>query len=211
MRRLMHYGQIFQSHVLHFFHLASPDLLFGMESDPARRNIVGVIDAFPEIGRKAVLMRKFGQEVIRVTAGKKIHGTGAIPGGINKHLTTEERDALLVGTADFNADRMVEWAQEGLALFKALPAGAHGADRRLCRLSLELPEPGARRRRHGPVSRRAARGGQRRRDDLRPRGLPALRGLHRRGDPQLDLHEVPLHPQPRPGARAGTGSVPWRD
>jgi NAD-reducing hydrogenase large subunit len=117
MRRLMHYGQIFQSHVLHFFHLASPDLLFGMESDPARRNIVWVIDAFPEIGRKAVLMRKFGQEVIRVTAGKKIHGTGAIPGGINKHLTVEERDALLVGTADFNADRMVEWAQEGLALF----------------------------------------------------------------------------------------------
>jgi len=118
MRRLMHYGQVFQSHVLHFFHLASPDLLFGMESDPAHRNIVGVIDAFPEIGRKAVLMRKFGQEVIRVTAGKKIHGTGAIPGGINKHLTGEARDALLVGTADFNADRKVEGAQEGLALFK---------------------------------------------------------------------------------------------
>jgi NAD-reducing hydrogenase large subunit len=56
--------------------------------------------------------------VIRVTAGKKIHGTGAIPGGINKHLTIEERDALLVGTPDFNADLMVQWAQEGLALFK---------------------------------------------------------------------------------------------
>ncbi|MBT8462957.1 MAG: nickel-dependent hydrogenase large subunit, partial [Gemmatimonadetes bacterium] len=27
MRRLMHYGQMFQSHSLHFFHLASPDLL----------------------------------------------------------------------------------------------------------------------------------------------------------------------------------------
>jgi NAD-reducing hydrogenase large subunit len=118
MRRLMHYGQIFQSHVLHFFHLASPDLLFGMESDPARRNVVGVIASFPEIARKAVLMRKFGQEVIRVTAGKKIHGTGAVPGGINKHLTVEERDALLVGTPDFNADLMVQWAQEGLALFK---------------------------------------------------------------------------------------------
>ncbi len=118
MRRLMHYGQIFQSHVLHFFHLASPDLLFGMEADPAQRNIVGVIGAFPEIARKAVLMRKFGQEVIRVTAGKKIHGTGAIPGGINKHLSVEERDALLVGTPDFNADTMVAWAQEGLALFK---------------------------------------------------------------------------------------------
>lgn len=118
MRRLMHYGQIFQSHVLHFFHLASPDLLFGMTSDPAHRNVVGVIESFPEIARMAVLMRKFGQEVIRVTAGKKIHGTGAIPGGINKHLSLEERDALLTGTPDFNADVMVAWAQEGLDLFK---------------------------------------------------------------------------------------------
>lgn len=118
MRRLMHYGQVFQSHVLHFFHLASPDLLFGMESDPATRNVFGVMASFPEVARRAVLMRKFGQEVVRVTAGKRIHGTGAIPGGINKHLSVEERDALLVGTPDVNADRMVEWAQAGLALFK---------------------------------------------------------------------------------------------
>src|ERR1035437_9195855 len=74
MRRVMHYGQIFQSHVLHFFYLASPDLLFGIDSNPIRRNIVGVISAFPEIAKKAVLMRKFGQEIILATAGKKIHG-----------------------------------------------------------------------------------------------------------------------------------------
>ena len=42
MRRLMHYGQTFQSHVLHFFHLVSPDLLFGIEADAAIRNIIGV-------------------------------------------------------------------------------------------------------------------------------------------------------------------------
>ena len=118
MRRLMHYGQFFQSHVLHFFHLASPDLLFGVDSDPIQRNIIGVIQVFPELAKKAVLMRKFGQEVIRVTAGKKIHGTGAIPGGVNKHLSREEGDSLLKGAPDFNADIMVQWAQEGLELFK---------------------------------------------------------------------------------------------
>lgn len=117
MRRLMHYGQMFQSHVLHFFHLASPDLLFGVDSDPLKRNIIGVIDKFPELAKKAVLMRKFGQEIILATAGKKIHGTGAIPGGINKHLSLEERNHFLNNPA-FNADLMVEWAQEGLALFK---------------------------------------------------------------------------------------------
>ncbi len=118
MRRLMHYGQFFQSHVLHFFYLSSPDILFGISSDPLKRNIVGVIEAYPEMAKKAVLMRKFGQEVIRLTAGKKIHGTGAIPGGVNKHLTREEADSLLIGSSEFNADRMVEWAQEGLEIFK---------------------------------------------------------------------------------------------
>ncbi len=120
MRRLMHYGQVFQSHVLHFFHLASPDLLLGIDAVPEHRNIVGVIEEMPDIARKAVLMRKFGQEVIKVTAGKKIHGTGAIPGGINKHLAPEERDALLAGENGVNADAMVNWAQEGLDLFKSI-------------------------------------------------------------------------------------------
>jgi NAD-reducing hydrogenase large subunit len=83
-----------------------------------KRNIVGVIEAFPELARKAVMMRKFGQEVIRVTAGKKIHGTGALPGGINKHLSRAEGDELLKGRPDLNADVMVGWAQEGLELFK---------------------------------------------------------------------------------------------
>lgn len=118
MRRLMHYGQFFQSHVLHFFHLASPDLLFGMDADPVQRNIIGVIAEFPELAKKAVLMRKFGQEIIRATAGKKIHGTGAIPGGINKHLTEAERDHFLTQNKEYNADLMVDWALEGLELFK---------------------------------------------------------------------------------------------
>src|ERR1035437_1065289 len=66
-RRLMHYGQILQSHALHFFYLASPDLLFGFDSEVAKRNIVGVAAQYREIAKKGVLLRKFGQEVIRVT------------------------------------------------------------------------------------------------------------------------------------------------
>ena len=93
-RRLMHYGQILQSHALHFFHLSSPDLLFGFESEVARRNIVGVAAAHPEVARQGVLLRKFGQEVIRATAGKKIHGTGAVPGGMNRHLSAEDHALL---------------------------------------------------------------------------------------------------------------------
>ncbi len=94
MRRLMHYGQILQSHALHFFHLSSPDLLFGFDADPAIRNIVGVAARHPDIAKQGILLRRFGQEVIRYTAGKRIHGTGAIPGGVNKNLSPAERDVL---------------------------------------------------------------------------------------------------------------------
>jgi len=104
MRRLMHYGQILQSHALHFFHLASPDLLFGFDSDPAARNVLGVAAKHPELARQGILMRKYGQEIIKATAGKKIHGTGAIPGGINKNLSLAERDELLR-----DLDQMRSW------------------------------------------------------------------------------------------------------
>lgn len=113
-RRLMHYGQIFQSHALHFFHLSSPDLLFGTDgtatsafgAPAASRNILGVAAKYPELAVQGVMMRKFGQEVIQATAGRKIHGTGAIPGGVNKNLSIAERDALLK-----SVPQMLEWAR----------------------------------------------------------------------------------------------------
>ncbi len=111
MRRLMHYGQFFQSHALHFFHLVSPDLLFGFDADPAIRNVIGVAQKHPDLAVQGVMMRKFGQEVIKITAGKKIHGTGAIPGGINKNLSIEERDFLLQ-----DIDQMVKWSRSALKI-----------------------------------------------------------------------------------------------
>ncbi len=114
-RRLMHYGQMLQSHALHFFHLSSPDLLFGFDSDVAKRNIVGIVAAYPEIAKKGVLLRKFGQEVIRITAGKRVHGTGSIPGGVNKSLSAEERDFLLK-----DAYQMVAWSREAVQIIKQL-------------------------------------------------------------------------------------------
>jgi len=127
MRRLMHYGQIFQSHALHFFHLASPDMLFGIQADPNVRNIIGVILEHKDLAVQGVMMRKFGQEIILATAGKKIHGTGAIPGGINKSLTEEERDAFLHGEDPLNVDKMIEWSLGALDFFK----GYHSENKEL--------------------------------------------------------------------------------
>ena len=113
MRRLMHYGQMYQSHALHFFHLCSPDLLFGFDADPAIRNVIGVIQKHPDLAVQGVMMRKYGQEIIKATAGKKIHGTGGIPGGINKNLSIAERDALLK-----DLPQMIEWARGALKIAK---------------------------------------------------------------------------------------------
>jgi len=127
MRRLMHYGQIFQSHALHFFHLASPDLLFGADADPAIRNVIGVALKHKDLAVQGVLMRKFGQEIILATAGKKIHGTGAIPGGINKNLSLEERDSFLKAPDPMNIDKMIGWAQGAVDFFKDF----HGKNKNL--------------------------------------------------------------------------------
>jgi NAD-reducing hydrogenase large subunit len=113
LRRLMHYGQFYQSHALHFFHLVSPDVLFGFDADPAIRNVIGVIKKFPDLAVQGVMMRKYGQEIIKATAGKKIHGTGAIPGGVNKNLSIAERDVFLK-----DIDQMVEWARGALKIAK---------------------------------------------------------------------------------------------
>jgi len=114
-RRLMHFGQTLQSHALHFFHLCSPDLLFGFDDDVRHRNIVGVIEDSPEIAKQGVLLRKFGQEVIRLTAGKRIHGTGAIPGGVNKSLSKEEVKYLQKDIV-----QVIGWAQGALELLKKI-------------------------------------------------------------------------------------------
>jgi NAD-reducing hydrogenase large subunit len=113
MRLLMHHGQFLQSHALHFFHLSSPDLLFGFASEMATRNIIGIAAAYPELAKQGVLLRKFGQEVIRATAGKKIHGTGAVPGGINKNLTVAERDEFLK-----DIDQIHEWGRNAVKIAK---------------------------------------------------------------------------------------------
>jgi NAD-reducing hydrogenase large subunit len=115
MRRLMHYGQMLQSHALHFFHLSSPDLLFGFDSEVAQRNIVGVAARYPQIAKQGIWLRKYGQEVIRLTAGKRVHGTGSVPGGVNRNLSGAERLELLAG-----ADQAVAWSREAMQIVKSL-------------------------------------------------------------------------------------------
>ncbi|MEM1985769.1 MAG: Ni/Fe hydrogenase subunit alpha [Nitrososphaeria archaeon] len=96
LRRLMHFGQIIQSHALSFFHLSSPDLLLGMGYNPRERNIFGLIEKYPDIARRGVLLRKFGQQIIERLSGKRIHsGEWILAGGVKTPLSKEKRERIL--------------------------------------------------------------------------------------------------------------------
>ena len=95
LRRLMNLAQIVQSHALSFFHLSSPDLLFGMDGDPAKRNIFGVVEANPSLAKDGIALRKFGQEIIALLGGKRIHPTWTVPGGVSEPLSEQKREKML--------------------------------------------------------------------------------------------------------------------
>jgi NAD-reducing hydrogenase large subunit len=113
LRELMHMGQIIQSHGMHFFELAGPDLILGFDHDPVTRNVVGLIGADPELTIRAVELRAYGQDIIYQVGGRRIHPSFAVPGGVNRALTPEKREHMLSGL-----DKAIETTQIGIQLIK---------------------------------------------------------------------------------------------
>jgi len=111
LRELIHMGQIIQSHSMHFFELAGPDLILGWDADPRIRNVAGLIQANPELALKAVKLRKFGQRIIELVAGRRIHPIFAIPGGVNQALDPKVRDEILKGI-----DEMISYVEDGISI-----------------------------------------------------------------------------------------------
>jgi NAD-reducing hydrogenase large subunit len=135
LRELMHMGQIVQSHGMHFFELAGPDLLLGFDCDPATRNVAGLLAANADLTVKAVELRKWGQEIIATLGGRRIHPIFAIPGGVNKALKKSERNTILAGydaaisTIKVGLSIMKEWAannMEDINKFAVFPTGYFG-------------------------------------------------------------------------------------
>jgi NAD-reducing hydrogenase large subunit len=118
MRRLGHFAQMLQSHVTAYFYLVVPEMLFGMDAPPAQRNVLGLIEADPDLVKRVVALRKWGQELIKAVFGKRMHGILSVPGGVNKNLSAAERDRFLKGEDGLlSMDEVIEFAQDGLKLF----------------------------------------------------------------------------------------------
>ncbi len=122
LRRLMNLGQIVQSHALSFFHLSSPDLLLGWDADPKVRNIFGVAGFDRKLALDGIRLRAFGQEIIEILSGKRIHPAWAVPGGVNRPLSAEGRDRLAAMLPEamriaqdalaYYEEHMSSWAEE---------------------------------------------------------------------------------------------------
>ncbi len=132
LRELMHMGQVIQSHGMHFFELAGPDLILGFDHDPATRNVVGLVQADPELTLKAVRLRKFGQSIISALGERSVHPTFAVPGGVSHAFTIGARDSLLaqldeqiatIQTGLQIATRWVEANLETIREFAVFPTG----------------------------------------------------------------------------------------
>ena len=120
LRRILNLAQIVQSHALSFFYLASADFLLGMDSDPAKRNLFGVLEANPAMARDGIRLRQFGQQVIEWLAGKRIHPSWVVPGGVNGPLTAKSRDRILEALPEALAitGRTLDWFKSGLEPFR---------------------------------------------------------------------------------------------
>jgi len=118
LRRLLNLAQITQSHALSFFHLSSPDFLLGWDSDPAQRNVFGLIAADPDLARAGIRLRQFGQQVIEILGGRKIHAAWTVPGGVRSPLSAEGRDWILERLPE-----SLDTTRQALDLFKNLING----------------------------------------------------------------------------------------
>jgi NAD-reducing hydrogenase large subunit len=120
LRRIINLAQIMQSHALSFFYLSAPDLLLGMDADPAQRNIFGMLAQNPELTRGGIRLRSIGQQIIELLGGKRIHPAWVVPGGVSEPLSAEKRAQMLAMLPEARAItlRALAWFKGILAQYR---------------------------------------------------------------------------------------------
>jgi len=83
-----------EEHILHFYFLAGADFLLGPDADPSVRNVIGILQAAPDIATRVVRVRHLCARMLEILSGKSIHPQAAVPGGFSKPLMAADRDQL---------------------------------------------------------------------------------------------------------------------
>ncbi len=95
LRRLCNSIAYMEEHILHFYVLAGPDFILGPDAEYPVRNVIGILDAVPDVGRQVVKVRHMCAKMLELIAGKSIHPAAAVPGGFSRPLSEDERQSLL--------------------------------------------------------------------------------------------------------------------
>src|ERR1043166_8579405 len=119
LRRVINLAQLIQSHALSFFYLSAPELLLAMDADPATRNVFGLMQSHPEIARDGIRLRQFGQRIIELLGGKRIHPAWVVAGGVSEPLSVEKRATIraMIPDALTIVDRALPLFKEVFACF----------------------------------------------------------------------------------------------
>ncbi|MEA2071514.1 MAG: Ni/Fe hydrogenase subunit alpha [Asgard group archaeon] len=115
LRRMGITEHVFYSHSAHFFALAGPDLLLGVGANPAERNLLGLLRADKEMVVEVLKQRQYSHRIQEILGGKSIHPITAIPGGMSKGLTEDERQEIIHG-----AKEKIKFCQNTLEKFNDL-------------------------------------------------------------------------------------------
>jgi len=95
LRRIINLAQIIQSHALNFYHLSSPDFVYGFDASKEDRNIFKLMQTHPDMAKDGIALRAFGQKIIETLGGKRIHPTWVVPGGVSHEISNEQKQTIL--------------------------------------------------------------------------------------------------------------------
>ena len=113
LRELFYSSFYVTDHTVHFYALGGPDFVLGPDSNPAERNILGVIHKVGvDIGKQVIECRKRNHEVIKILGGRGVHPVAGLPGGWSKAMTKEEQEEILA-----YAKQNIDFALFSLQLF----------------------------------------------------------------------------------------------
>ena len=89
----------------------APDLLLGMDSDPAKRNSFGILARDPALARDGIRLRQFGQQIIEWLAGQRVHPHWVVAGGVSDPLSADRRDRILAAIPEARdiIKRTLQW------------------------------------------------------------------------------------------------------
>ena len=101
------------SHIAHFYALAAPDFVVGPEADPAKRNILGIVEKVGvPVASEVLKHRAIAQEIQIMVGGRSTHPVWTLPGGVSKGITEDQRKEIVE-----KARSCVDFARFSLKLF----------------------------------------------------------------------------------------------